>query len=811
MTTYNTRNPLGSAAVKDLYDNAENLDFAVNDITKAIWNDRLGRPRKTWYGMEVAFLAQLASQESRFNAFIERSGYQVIGDYEDGPLTITEYNQLVRYQSELWKITADTDIPFTTSGNNAESWEVSDKAHFVSVGDGALRQNLGSGDGLKLIGRCSFISLLNGIEPEYNGQVIDVVSRSPGWESSAFKSPWGGGRFLHLANATTDLYPHINGVIHWTAGGKCWIRESLVLPGGMGRIYAEWFSDVYSGLTQDWAKAFNDANKCAELMVNSLNPYFGRRVEIVCPKFFALKSSVVININAAWINGDNGSCCVYPDGDYKPHPQVNSSVSADSSAAVANFKYAFGLISSTVSTSSSNYSCYYNQSYVKDLSLSCSTPDSDIKLPYHEQTAQPSTYITALVHFGNPPQASESNINGTVQTAQGDIRNVSVNGFGCGYSNGDNAWGVDFYECKWTGNYYGQFLIAGNDNGERYNFFGNVWQNGGHCFWSHNWAGDVQFIGGSMVWNAGQYIHAAGYTTFDCQLSRVEHVTSKSEIVYMDDASMVSGIYPSYAKCIFRPTLVLVSRVSLTSDKYNWFRCGRYRELVVDTGAWSWNSYALSPNVKLCDDTALGKINFKGNPMRIGGWQQFKQVPNGGSNRMLSMRFLSDVYKLASGDASYKVEFSAANHNMIDSGDMTISCVTTTTSDFFADLLIPIDAGKIQSLRNIFPYLKASKNSFNKDLVIAFYYRSELAHQPANTSAFTEYKVAEFKLSSFVSDADIMMWGNSDGLAWPSVTMMADQLRLTPTQLRVNFYFPGTVGATAGQSITITDIGVAGF
>lgn len=142
MTTYNTRNPLGSAAVKDLFDNAENLDFAVNSITQTIWNDRLGRPRKTWYGMEAAFLAQLASQEVRFNAFIERSGYQVIGDYEDGPLTITEYNQLVRYQNELWKITADTEIPFTTAGNTAESWEASDKTHFVSVGDAALRQEL---------------------------------------------------------------------------------------------------------------------------------------------------------------------------------------------------------------------------------------------------------------------------------------------------------------------------------------------------------------------------------------------------------------------------------------------------------------------------------------------------------------------------------------------------------------------------------------------------------------------------------------------------------------------------------------------
>jgi len=148
MTTYNTGNPLGSAAAKDLFDNAQNLDFAVNSITQIIWKDRLGRNRKSLWGMEQDFSAQLLSQEQRFNLFIQNSGYQVIGDYADGPLTITEYNQLIRYDGELWKITAATDVPFTTTGNDGTSWSV-DSSHFVSVGDAALRQNLlSSGEGL---------------------------------------------------------------------------------------------------------------------------------------------------------------------------------------------------------------------------------------------------------------------------------------------------------------------------------------------------------------------------------------------------------------------------------------------------------------------------------------------------------------------------------------------------------------------------------------------------------------------------------------------------------------------------------------
>ncbi|HBQ3236261.1 hypothetical protein [Klebsiella pneumoniae] len=144
MSTYKTGNPLGSAAVKDLFDNAENLDFALNSLTALMWTDRLGKTRRSFFGMESAFVTQLTSQENRFNTFIQSSGYQIVGDYTAGPLTLTEYNQLIRYNNELYKLTAAIDIPFTTAGNTDETWTSTDAAYFVSVGDAALRQNLGS-------------------------------------------------------------------------------------------------------------------------------------------------------------------------------------------------------------------------------------------------------------------------------------------------------------------------------------------------------------------------------------------------------------------------------------------------------------------------------------------------------------------------------------------------------------------------------------------------------------------------------------------------------------------------------------------
>jgi len=131
---------------KDLFDNAQNMDFALNDVTKAIWQDRFGRSRKTFWGMEQSAIAQLLLQEQRFDLFIESSGYKVIGDYSAGPLTVHEYNQLIRYEDELWKLTSATDLPFTTTGNDAASWAY-DSLHFVSVGDAALRQQIADPDG----------------------------------------------------------------------------------------------------------------------------------------------------------------------------------------------------------------------------------------------------------------------------------------------------------------------------------------------------------------------------------------------------------------------------------------------------------------------------------------------------------------------------------------------------------------------------------------------------------------------------------------------------------------------------------------
>jgi hypothetical protein len=138
-----TQVPVPSTDIRNAVFAGAKLDEEVTG-TGEFYTDRLGVQRLTNTGRTNLFNLSQQDRESRFNAFIQNSGYEVIGDYTAGPLSLTEYNQLIRYNNELYKLTAATDIPFTTAGNTDDTWTSTDAAHFVSVGDAALRQNLGS-------------------------------------------------------------------------------------------------------------------------------------------------------------------------------------------------------------------------------------------------------------------------------------------------------------------------------------------------------------------------------------------------------------------------------------------------------------------------------------------------------------------------------------------------------------------------------------------------------------------------------------------------------------------------------------------
>ncbi|HGU6444019.1 TPA: right-handed parallel beta-helix repeat-containing protein [Citrobacter amalonaticus] len=144
MTTYNTGNTLGSAAAKDLYDNAQNFDHLSNDRENETWADRFGIQRITWYGME-----------KRNEDAIKGYGWILTDSFQDGS-TLTELNQALhwklpdgngeyyRWDGIFPKYVPSGSTPSSTGGVGTGAW--------ISVGDSSLRSYLATKDGAGSIG-----------------------------------------------------------------------------------------------------------------------------------------------------------------------------------------------------------------------------------------------------------------------------------------------------------------------------------------------------------------------------------------------------------------------------------------------------------------------------------------------------------------------------------------------------------------------------------------------------------------------------------------------------------------------------------
>lgn len=209
MATTPTNKPIPSEDPRDLKFNAGKIDEEVNGGAD-YYTDRFGVQRLTNTG-----------RNNQFQQFLLSSGYQFLGDYENGPYTITARNQIIRYQNEFWRLNAATNIPYTTTGVNSTSWAV-DVTRLVSVGDANLRQELSAKDGFKLIGQCSSISELKNTEPDFDQQKIILKNHTANDSRFPYKIKTGGVFVADLADTSTVNDDWLCIV---TSGGARWKRE----------------------------------------------------------------------------------------------------------------------------------------------------------------------------------------------------------------------------------------------------------------------------------------------------------------------------------------------------------------------------------------------------------------------------------------------------------------------------------------------------------------------------------------------------------------------------------------------------------
>ena len=194
MATTPTNKPIPSEDPRDLKFNAGKIDEEVNGSAD-YYTDRFGAQRLTNTGRNNQFqdaqnqresvfteqmtrqaddwLEQLDQQDEDFQQFLLSSGYVFLGDYDGGPFQFSARNQYIRYDGQYYRLNAATDVGFTTTGTDAESF-ANDVTNFVLMDGDTLRQELGNTDmPSEMIG-----NFFGGDGPEIVGDVnLSVLER----------------------------------------------------------------------------------------------------------------------------------------------------------------------------------------------------------------------------------------------------------------------------------------------------------------------------------------------------------------------------------------------------------------------------------------------------------------------------------------------------------------------------------------------------------------------------------------------------------------------------------------------------------
>lgn len=230
MTTYATGNPLGSKDPRDLYDNAENFEAAMNDRVNTTWNDRFGVTRPT-----------LKGYEEQFNYFLAGSGFEnppLI--YVDGsPLTVDRATQIIERGGNIYSIKLPSSFPVVLSGDWSE-----DEGLLVVRGDQSLRQEITStspSEGSSIIGN-STVSVSSVADIKNQTKRADLklslssyhpLGKSGGgtfiWSPSTPKSNHDGGTIFSPTvpwdGSQSTLSDYLDGEGETDPSGSgCWLR-----------------------------------------------------------------------------------------------------------------------------------------------------------------------------------------------------------------------------------------------------------------------------------------------------------------------------------------------------------------------------------------------------------------------------------------------------------------------------------------------------------------------------------------------------------------------------------------------------------
>jgi hypothetical protein len=295
-----TNKPIGSNDPRDLLANAENIDNFANGQATG-YPDRFGIQRKSIKGIEVQASELIGGIESdaavRITQAIINAGYQYLGDYASG-ITVSEANQLVKYDGEYWKPSSSTSLPFTTTNWGADS------SRFVGVGDAVLREDISLLSGIKDLK--PIVGIVQNVKGFYQGS--DVGGGQFYYDPSKSKTEHNGGTIIapEALFLWEGNHSDLETLFNWTGlGDGCFVKQVKL------SVLAEDFGGGLNDSTLALLKAsfsaksgsFYNLSLDARSTYNISRPYTGSQRGVPLPNKVNLDGNgvdILLNGNCEW-------------------------------------------------------------------------------------------------------------------------------------------------------------------------------------------------------------------------------------------------------------------------------------------------------------------------------------------------------------------------------------------------------------------------------------------------------------------------------------------------------------------------------
>lgn len=394
----------------------------------------------------------------------------------------------------------------------------------------ALMQ-LAQPDGARLLGRCPDIATLRTIEPTAVSQSITVVGYYAG-------SQVGGGEFYYDASDTTT--PDNQGTVIVTVGGKRWKRR---VPDNSTMLHTVWFGAV-SSISTDSAAAINAAASEAKRLVLA---GIGKRYAILLPPKLMTAASVFIDPSVCFIKSDRGvtEWRVNPSGTFTDNYAIHLTRNLDALGTEGDIPY----VNTTVYALSHIYIFEYNGSSY-------------------------SRTINCLKHYSTLAGASGK----AEVVSQLGILKVRFKGFKDVYTNGDNGWGICFWECGWDGYDRAAVISTAINNSERITFRECVFQNGRLPFDIYSWTGGLLLDNCSLDYNTdGEFKNRGGHL---CVRGGHIETTGRTQPVCINSDTGTSG------KSTFKE--ITFVNFGINGATVNLFITSRKQNCVVEDCRFTW-------------------------------------------------------------------------------------------------------------------------------------------------------------------------------------------------------------------------------